>query len=1146
MLLHLRADTSDENDASLVRFDALFPLRISNDFHALSHHCFPHHSPEDIPHQHTFMSCKIELRRILRSIGSRAVPTVSSTISVLESRRHIYTAPSNNVSTRHVSTQAITPQEKPPPIRWTRTEPVPVRRVQKPSKSNSNRLVLDLLSSIELQLSERRTKAHVQEESKQTTAEPWEGVESWSEDKTHSSEEIEREDLLSSTRPQLGDWPTEGPVEEDITTGSWRYVKSLPAGMVAEEDSELAFCDSTSELHASSAQTSDLTRYTPNTDEHIPEKPLSSLDPDHDSEGTFDRELSAAPSSALDQHILRTDEQKPLSDFEVNHDPALWVDLGWVVDDTNKNEQNLLEDTISAPPEVEHIAFQSHHQQESDLDAPLESRWLHPSLAPPMPTSVDDIANETTRRARLAHKNLPRVPAQILSEEYKDVMLERAAERRKAASDLDSYLQTRHDFECFPPAREWSIALSMLEAWTPKGKFVHCKRREIHSFPDGVLLEWAVERSDAIHEVMLNTGSFLQVQQLEDHAQPFDTFVLFGTAKQNDAARQYIAEQRLLRVMNKAAIGKTAPSLHTLMLSSKYRKYLDTFSKVGPNDDPKDENLDRLRAPYLTSLRSDQADTTTPDILPSWSTSHDDITLIPVIEAAFKRVVLAPLQLNAAVDFMTAAWSKADLRTIKLHFRTHNPALLIGEALSKLLTTPENVVRTSTNTLAIAWGWLVRTRQVHTLRRILDAHDDLAARKAPEGFRAMSTTAFNRLLHSTARRGNINAFRYMLKCMEVRKIPADAASWELFWSLTQKLFPERTTMLLRKMQKYGLLVNNYLRLKLIPYYATEALNKELAAFEYGSELPSAFIDSFLEDVTKRLAQPRWMTTECARMMSEAFLRRGHWHEAFQVCQKVLHDRWRVRTTMSNTFLEAAVGHGSMDAVMAVDVLHRFSSVMIHREPSATTENTSASKAVPPPSSTLLFKNAKVYEKLLDIAIRGRCWNLVRVIWQHACCSGHVSTPILKQLRASISLNSGTPPSQVLDAEDTEQLWRACWGIFAVGVGHKSVSFLDSDLQLIQDSGQLIGNATDRSYSDLAAYGRVAPVNPLEVDARDAVKLDRELQQQFDDSHAAIGQSLSIEQRREQFAWVLGHLSRNSIIVPVRALSEGTGTYRVER
>ncbi|QIW95219.1 hypothetical protein AMS68_000737 [Peltaster fructicola] len=831
--------------------------------------------------------------------------------------------------------------------------------------------------------------------------------------------------------------------------------------------------------------------------------------------------LDAAPSLSLTAREQDAAQQAVSSSFakqantRINLAAILEADKTDVVSDGTGSLENNIFDDETATAEI---------GKNNTRTTPQHN---YPALHP---TAEADIAQESIQRSRYDHLEIPRIPAQIMSEEYKAGVDDRNAQLAEMKGKWQQFLRTRHDFDGFAQAKEWSTAWSYLKALTPKGLSAHSRQTEHYSLPAGVKLRWLADRGSAMAEIMLNTYSLFQVDKHDLETDTFEAFSFQGTPAQNAAARHFIFGRTYFEIVRGEAATGPCPTLEDLM-SETHRAPLQTLDDHSPDRSVAINALDRLREPWVEATANDAE---VPRVF--WNSGgYKHVALLPIVRAAYSRVILEPLELNAAVDFLTAAWPRRELHKVATKYK-ESAVLVIARALARLLTTPANVAVTPSATLHTAWHWLRRTRQLPELRQIQSAHDELAASGSSSAVRATGTSAYNELLCYSALHSNVHMFRYTLKCMEDRSIGTDAVSWEHFFVLTQHLFPDKTDAVLDEMHTLGVLGNAQARKTVVAWYVRKSLLESLAAFRQGIKLPADYIESLLESVSERLTTKKWMNPWLAKEMAALLLDRGHWYEAWQIAEYMPLTGRRFDSALLTVFLRAAQGHAELNAVMAVEIIQRFSNFLKHQQRRPAGEE---ANLVQKPRPKTIIWNAIVYGKLLDIAVREHCWNLARVIWQHACCTDNASYAVQKRIKDSLQMYNGMTMAQNDTDVSSEQFWQASWAAYAIGVGQKSSLVRDADNNPWQSPKQRAEAATARWHSDVTASGTVWPINSLLEDAEAALKLDLTWQKQYQELFKMDDKRMSFQERLDRMEHLVGDLSSQAILVPVESLQSTT-------
>ncbi|EMC92386.1 hypothetical protein BAUCODRAFT_38439 [Baudoinia panamericana UAMH 10762] len=554
------------------------------------------------------------------------------------------------------------------------------------------------------------------------------------------------------------------------------------------------------------------------------------------------------------------------------------------------------------------------------------------------------------------------------------------------------------------------------------GHDVFTERSEIVRLPEGVRAAFKGNANQAILEVMQRTGSHIQLNVEE--SQPggaaetgFQSLVLRGLPDENAAA---------LRLLPELCTAVTIDGLDPGASLAKYKLFVD-------------QHNDTTRATTAPGAVPDSD--RKPDAITDLKPSHDMLgkdhaigyRLSPIgiakeMDAPMRiRTIwrLPPALAGQYVSFtvsdngnMSLAirrpsyYSATELTDYVYALSSLPPGLVIREAqaggnradehqnnavkhrmievLIEIFDNPEAAASVTGEAVDVAFSFLLQQTELPALRKLIALLED-------NKHYMFRTSNFDVLLSAAAKVGDAHNFRTWLTNMLNHGLQP---SWRT-WTSLHKLLGRRhggwakQPKVLEAMREYGVLNN----VEAVQQVALNSIEREFHAYIRRSSETAANtdLDDFAEIFEKILHLPTnhalrtpkhisakkyrsWLSAPTANVMIKLLLQHGRVQDAFAVVSLLDESDVRPDTYTLNTFLAASTR--IRDPGFAVSVLKRF-------EPAFTRQH----MPVTPDELT--------YELLFRLAWRRQHLNMLRVIWRHACCAGHVTCDMEHKMKQSL-------------------------------------------------------------------------------------------------------------------------------------------------
>ncbi|KAK0774587.1 hypothetical protein LTR75_016829 [Friedmanniomyces endolithicus] len=266
---------------------------------------------------------------------------------------------------------------------------------------------------------------------------------------------------------------------------------------------------------------------------------------------------------------------------------------------------------------------------------------------------------------------------------------------------------------------------------------------------------------------------------------------------------------------------------------------------------------------------------------------------------------------------------------------------------------------------------------------------------------ALTTSNFDILLAAAAANDDMHNFRLWQRNMVQRGLRPSPSTWASLHRLVSRLCPGTPlpARVFDAMHEKGLFTDLHTLQEQMKDTVKEALTAHL---ERSPASDDADLDAFVSTYDMRFGSPSyrhhfhqpkhssaihfrpWLTIETANIMAKVLLSHGRLRDALAVLRMLVDSGKQPRADTLNTFLTAA--YRVRDAEFAVSVVKHFAPFI-------------------GPSSTYLRNNTRLnkisYAMLFRIAWRGKCFNMLRVIWRYACCAGEMAWEFQDDVRTSL-------------------------------------------------------------------------------------------------------------------------------------------------
>ncbi|KAK0933634.1 hypothetical protein LTR29_014806 [Friedmanniomyces endolithicus] len=600
------------------------------------------------------------------------------------------------------------------------------------------------------------------------------------------------------------------------------------------------------------------------------------------------------------------------------------------------------------------------------------------------------------------------------------------------------------------------LVMKDLEAATPADPAAFRRLTETVRLPAGVKAVFKGNTGEAILEIMQRTGSHLQVLD-------GDLALIFARSSQSADRRSTTGFQSLslwgTPSENAAAIDLLSGLVDAVTLDSKGSRNLQDYkhttktdrfgSLVLPSERP-DESEDTT----IKTTGQDEGDEPVPVCLPRYGPSpveldEDSRAQVPIravwVYAAsgveeilemtagdtqsvlsFKRpVVWSTVVFNHHVETLTTLPPRLVRRQMRDEAsgqvlpRSNTYKKQIVVELLMCFSDPSASACVSREAVDSALSFFIRVSDYHAVRQLLAILQE-------NTLYALTTSNFDILLAAAAANDDMHNFRLWQRNMVQRGLRPSPSTWTSLHRLVSRRCPGTPlpTRVFDAMHEKGLFTDLHTLQEQVKDTVKEALTAHLAR---NSASDDAGLDAFVSIYDKRFGSPSyrhhfhqpkhssaihfrpWLTIETANIMAKVLLAQGRSRDALAVLRMLEDSGKQPRVDTLNTFLTAA--YRVRDAEFAVSVVNHFAPFI-------------------GPSSTYprndIRLNGISYAMLCRIAWRGKCFNMLRVIWRYACCAGEIAWEFQEDVRTSLiefvpardSKQSRRPMQTVIEQDQT--------------------------------------------------------------------------------------------------------------------------------
>lgn len=269
----------------------------------------------------------------------------------------------------------------------------------------------------------------------------------------------------------------------------------------------------------------------------------------------------------------------------------------------------------------------------------------------------------------------------------------------------------------------------------------------------------------------------------------------------------------------------------------------------------------------------------------------------------------------------------------------------------------------------------------------------------------LNSSIFDALLETAAKNHDMHNFRWLVSTMARLRVVPSWKTWVCLYDLACRcLTSDIAARILQRMSSTGVLdVPQALR-------ETVCSNVERDLIRYLLQNQNASLNNFVEWYDERFGrkmhgdmnsrhrdavEPRmWLSTSTANRMIKVLLLQGRNSDAMEVVRMLEAAGEHPDTATLNTFLTDA--RRARNPSVAVTMLKQLSCYSQNQN-----QNRWHAEIVLDELS---------YANLFDIAWKGRYYNMVRVIWRYACCSGQMIWDVQQRVRQSLLTYLPAPTS----------------------------------------------------------------------------------------------------------------------------------------
>ena len=682
----------------------------------------------------------------------------------------------------------------------------------------------------------------------------------------------------------------------------------------------------------------------------------------------------------------------------------------------------------------------------------------------------------------------------------------RTSELQRNKKRLGGYMRqkTRHPYH----SDNWRPIFWLLEKTTLVGEQHHRKILEIVKVPKNVHARFTADAGEVLLEIMLRTGSHLQVESTSGTHEEFEftSLSLLGTQFQNTEALNLLP--RFVEIYSPTG-SYSSKGWHPYVLERRNKRTLKHHSlavdsKQWAHQDGEDEELSDAD---LKSLETALGQVTKNDFVGSsiaesvravWAVDRRKHT--SKIALPRRPMIGGALELSNYVRDLMSPIPKLARGALSHSVESQEPNdyfETVIEELISLLEDPGIILHMSKQILDQAFAFLVKHNQFPAAHQI---YTKLAAC----GY-AFHASNFNVLLAAAAKVGDVHNFEYALTLMLRRKIRPTATTWSAFHRLIHRRFPADANIVADAMRTRGLLSD--------PAAAKEVVQNSVEGDLTAHLAQQGSLASFLElyDTRYRFSRGHegfeWLTVDVVNRMVKTFLAHGRMHDAYQVLETFQHrePKASLSTATLNTFLTSSLQ--ASDPSTAIAVINWF---RIGEEGALTPDHIT-------------------FSILFNIAFKRRYFNMLRVVWRYACSMGLVERTMSHQIRKSLlSFAPGTVEEKG-DEISRGQLWRTWAGKFAVGVADGITNSLPPLEKVADIETHAVRSKRAESTPPAIVANRSHPYQPLSEKAQKLIRMASE-------PPLAKGVDESITRRKKLQSLLIADLKQVMELKPVLPLS----------
>ncbi|KAK0847670.1 hypothetical protein LTR03_006229 [Friedmanniomyces endolithicus] len=573
-----------------------------------------------------------------------------------------------------------------------------------------------------------------------------------------------------------------------------------------------------------------------------------------------------------------------------------------------------------------------------------------------------------------------------------------------------------------------NLVMKDLEAATPADPAAFRRILENVRLPAGVKAVFKGNIGEAILEIMQRTGSHLQILD-------GDLALTFARSSQSAGRRSTTGFQSLslwgTPSENAAAIDLLPGLVDAVTLNPKGSRNLQDFehttqetdrlgSIVVPSEDPEEEiestNNRVWQGQCDKSVPQNGPPSVDPDkdgrvrvpIRAVWVYAASGVEEILEMTAgdtqstiSFKRpVVWSTVVFTHHVETLTTLPPRLVRRQMRDETsgqvlpRSNTYKQQVVVELLKCFSDPSASACVSREAVDSALSFFIRVSDYNAIRQLLAILQE-------NTLYALTTSNFDILLAAAAANDDMHNFRLWQRNMVQKGLRPSPSTWASLYRLVSRRCPGTPlpARVFDAMHEKGLFTDLHTLQEQVKDTVKEALTAHLARNPASGD---ADLDAFVSIYDKRFGSPSyrhhfhqpkhssaihfrpWLTIETANIMAKVLLSHGRSHDALAVLRMLEDSGKQPRADTLNTFLTAA--YRVSDAEFAVSVVNHFAPFI-------------------GPSSTYprneIRLNRISYAMLFRIAWRGKCFNMLRVIWRYACCAGEMVWEFQEDVRTSV-------------------------------------------------------------------------------------------------------------------------------------------------